>query len=44
MMRGQGIYLDWGVRIGRAGGEGAVLSMEVEGGQCGGGELRLKGS
>lgn len=35
---GGGVYLDRRVGIGRAGGEGAVLSVGVEGGGRGGGE------
>lgn len=35
-----GIYLDWGVGVGGAGGEGAVLAVGIEGGGRGGGELR----
>lgn len=38
---GVGVYLDWGVRVGGAGGEGAVLSEGVEGGGRRGGELRV---
>ncbi len=35
-----GVYLDWGVGVGGAGGEGAVLAMGIESGGRGGGELR----
>lgn len=34
------VYLDWGVRVGGAGGEGAVLSLGIEDGGRRGGELR----
>lgn len=40
---GGGLYLDGGVGVGRAGGEGAVLSsVGVESGGRGGGQLRVQ--